>query len=71
LGGGDQEDYGLKPAQQIVLKTLSQKNPTQNRAGRVAQVVEHLPSKSGTLSSNSNMAKKKGLFSYVTDPEIK
>jgi hypothetical protein len=36
---------------QIVRETLSWKNPTQNRAGRVAQVVEHLPSKHKTLSS--------------------
>jgi hypothetical protein len=30
---------------QIVHETLSWKYPTQKRAGRVAQVVEHLPSK--------------------------
>jgi hypothetical protein len=38
-GGKDQEDRGLKPARQIVLKTLSQKYPTQKGAGRVAQGV--------------------------------
>jgi hypothetical protein len=32
-------------SRQIVLKTLSWKKPKQNRAGRVAQVVEGLPSK--------------------------
>jgi hypothetical protein len=38
-GGRDQEDHGLKPVQQIVHKILSQKNPIQKRAGRVAQDV--------------------------------
>jgi hypothetical protein len=38
-GGRDQEDLGLKPAQQIIQETLSQKNPSQKRAGRVAQGV--------------------------------
>jgi hypothetical protein len=28
-----------------VLETLSQKNPSPKRAGRVAQMVQHLPSK--------------------------
>jgi hypothetical protein len=32
----------------IVLKTLSQKNPAQKRAGGVAQVIELLPSKRKT-----------------------
>jgi hypothetical protein len=34
-------------------------NSTQNRAGRVAQVVEHLPSKCEALSSNSSNKKNK------------
>jgi hypothetical protein len=38
---------------QIVLKSLSQKHPTQNNADRVAQVVEHHPSKHEALSSNT------------------
>jgi hypothetical protein len=44
--------------QQIVHKTLSQKNPSQKRAGRVVKVVAHLPSKSEALSSNPSAAKK-------------
>jgi hypothetical protein len=35
-GGRDQEDYGSNPAGQIVCETLSQKNPSQTRAGGVA-----------------------------------
>jgi hypothetical protein len=38
---------------------LSQKCTIQNKAGGVAQVVEHLPSKCESLSSNSNTAKKR------------
>jgi hypothetical protein len=41
---------------QIVGETLSQKNPSQKRAG---QVVEHLPSKSEPLSPNPNTTKNK------------
>jgi hypothetical protein len=44
---------------QIVLKTLSQEYSAQNRTGRVAQVVEHLPSKCEALSSNPRTSKKK------------
>jgi hypothetical protein len=36
-GGRDQEDHGLKPLGQIVHETLSQKSPSQKRAGGVAQ----------------------------------
>jgi hypothetical protein len=39
----------------IVHKTLSLTHPTQHRAGRVAQVVEHLLSKYKALSSNSSI----------------
>jgi hypothetical protein len=35
------------------------RNPTQKRIGREAQVVECLPSKHETLSSNPNIVKKK------------
>jgi hypothetical protein len=35
------------------------KNPIQNRAGGVAEVVKHLPSKCEALSSNSSTTKKK------------
>jgi hypothetical protein len=38
-GGRDQEDQGSKSTQQIVLKTLSQKKPSQKRAGGAAQGV--------------------------------
>jgi hypothetical protein len=59
-GGRDQEDHGSKSAGQTVCKTLSQNYPTQNRAGRVAQVVECLPGKKReALSSNQRTAKKK------------
>jgi hypothetical protein len=44
---------------QIVCKTLSPKYSTQKRTGRVTQVVEHLPSKSEVLSSNSSATKQK------------
>jgi hypothetical protein len=53
---------------QIVWETLSQKNPPQNRNGRVAQVIGHLPSKaskpskpskSEALSSNPSTTGKK------------
>jgi hypothetical protein len=44
---------------QIVLKTLTQKCPTQKRAGEVIQVVECLPCKHEALSSKPNTAKKK------------
>jgi hypothetical protein len=46
-------------SRKIVLKTLSSKYPTQKRAGRVAQVVEHLLSKCEALSSNSTTTEKK------------
>jgi hypothetical protein len=36
-GGKDQEDRGLKSPRQIVLETLSRKNPTQKRASGEAQ----------------------------------
>jgi hypothetical protein len=38
-GDRDQEDRGSKPAGQTVLKTLCLKNPSQKRAGGVAQGV--------------------------------
>jgi hypothetical protein len=40
---------------QIVHKTLSRKYPTQNRAGGVVQVAEHLFNKNEVLSSNSSI----------------
>jgi hypothetical protein len=47
-----------------VLEILSWKHPTQNRIGRVAQVLESLPSKPEALSSNPCTTKKKWLFAY-------
>jgi hypothetical protein len=44
---------------QIVWKALSRKNPSQKRAGGVAQVVEHLSSQDEALSSNRSTAKNK------------
>jgi hypothetical protein len=37
---------------QIIYETLSQKYSTQKRAGGIAQVVEHLSSKSNSVNSN-------------------
>jgi hypothetical protein len=52
---------------QIAHKTLSQKNPTQNRIGGAAKLVEHLSSKSEALSSNTRPTKegkKKNIYTY-------
>jgi hypothetical protein len=43
----------------MVCETLSQKYLTQKRTDRVAQVVEHLPSKPDALNSDPNTTKKK------------
>jgi hypothetical protein len=45
---------------QIVCETLSQECPTQERADRVAQVVQYLPSKGKVLSLNASTAKGGG-----------
>jgi hypothetical protein len=58
LGCRDQEDHGSWPAWKIVQETLSQKYPTQNRAGRVVQVVEHLLNMGEDMSSDSSTTKK-------------
>jgi hypothetical protein len=59
-GGRDQEDHSFWPAQtNSSLETLSCKYPTQKRAGKVAQVVEHLSSKCETLNSNPPKKTKK------------
>jgi hypothetical protein len=44
-GGRDEEDWHSKPTGQIAYKIPSQKYPTQNRVGGMAQVTEGLPSK--------------------------
>jgi hypothetical protein len=40
----------------------SQKQPMQKKAGGVAQVIEHLPSKYEALSSTSSTAKKNAIY---------
>jgi hypothetical protein len=61
-GGRGQEDSSSKPeASQAKRKNKNHarhylKTPTQKRAGRVAQVVEHLPSKHEVLNSNPSTA---------------
>jgi hypothetical protein len=59
-GGSDQEDHGLKPdPRQIVPETLSPKIPNTKKVWKYDfQVVSHLPSKSGALSSNPILRKK-------------
>jgi hypothetical protein len=57
-GGRDEEDLGSKPARASSLKTLSQKYPTKNRAGRVAQAAQLL-SKHEVLSSNPSTGGEK------------
>jgi hypothetical protein len=44
---------------QIVPETLSQKFSTLKRAGRVAKVVQHLPSQCEALISNPSANKKR------------
>jgi hypothetical protein len=44
---------------QTVQETTYGKYATQKRAGRVTQVVEHLPSQNEALSSNSSTTKQK------------
>jgi hypothetical protein len=48
----DQEDCGSKPAQANSLQDPILKKKSQKRAGGVAQVVEHLPTKCEALNSN-------------------
>jgi hypothetical protein len=49
----------LKPTWANSCETLSEKYPIQNRAGRVAQVIELLPSKCEAMSSSLSTDKKK------------
>jgi hypothetical protein len=56
--GRNQEDNDSKP-RGAVCKTLCQKYLTQNRACGVAQVVECLPSRYESLSSNPSIVTKK------------
>jgi hypothetical protein len=57
LRGREQEDHSSRPAG-AKSETLTQKYPAQKRADKVAQVVERLPSKLETNSSNHCTAKK-------------
>jgi hypothetical protein len=47
-------------------ETLSQKFSAPKRAGRLAQAVEHLPSKRETLSLNHSTTKKEKSINIVT-----
>jgi hypothetical protein len=49
---------------EIVQETLSQNYPTQNNAGRVAQVVESLHSKCEALSLNPSTTKRRKRNTY-------
>jgi hypothetical protein len=58
---------------QIVAKTLSRRYPIQKRAGRVAQVVEHLPSlpsKCEALSSKPKCHQKKKTETIKEDVKL-
>jgi hypothetical protein len=57
-GGKDQENHSSKSAQGNNLQDPISKILTQQRAGGVAQVVKHLPSKHETLSSNLTRVQK-------------
>jgi hypothetical protein len=65
--GGSQ--FKISP-RQIVHEALFQKNPSQNRAGGVAQVVESLPNNCEALSSNPSAVKttKKGPELHFVSP---
>jgi hypothetical protein len=56
---------------QTVHETLPQKYPTQNRAGRGAQVVECLPSKCEALGSNLSTAKNKKIWEFFLEAKKK
>jgi hypothetical protein len=45
-------------------QTLSQRNPTQNRTGRVAQAVEHLSSRREALSSQPSTTEQNKTIPY-------
>jgi hypothetical protein len=67
LGGRDQEDCSLRPALANSSRDRFLKYPTQKRAGRVTQVVEHLPSKCEALSSNLRTAEK---TNFIINEEV-
>jgi hypothetical protein len=55
--GGKKEDRVLRSAQTTKAGSYLKNPPTQKRAGRVAQVVEYLPSKDEALSSSPSTTK--------------
>jgi hypothetical protein len=55
----DQENHHSKPAQANSSPEPILKSPSPKRAGKVAQMVEHLPSKVEALNSSPNTAKEK------------
>jgi hypothetical protein len=67
-GDRDQEDLSQGQPGQIVCETLSQKYPTQKRAGGEAQVVEYLLSEYEALSSSHSTTppKESGLGDYCS-----
>jgi hypothetical protein len=62
LGGRDQEDFTLKTVQANILKI--------KRADRVAQVVEHLPSKGKALSSSPILPKKNHIIKSIDTEKV-
>jgi hypothetical protein len=56
-GGRDQKDHASKPAQANCSETLSQKHPSQKRAGGVTQEIG--------LSSSPSATKKKCIYIYI------
>jgi plasmid stabilization system protein ParE len=59
LGGRDEEDLRCQPQANSSRDSISKIPKTENRAGRVAQVVEHLSSKCEALSSNPKRGRGK------------
>jgi hypothetical protein len=55
----------IQPQPQQKSKTLSQKYPTQKRAGGVAQVVDHLPTNMSTEFKPQHCKKKKNIYIYI------
>jgi hypothetical protein len=62
-GGRDQEDHSLRPAQANSSRPYL-KN-TQHKKGRMAQVIEHLPSKCEALNSNPSPSPPKKIYIYI------
>jgi hypothetical protein len=71
-GGKDQEDLGSNPAQAIVHETLSQKSPSQKRAGGVAQGgPEFKPQNHQKKKERKKVWRRRGEnFSVLEDPNL-